>query len=256
VERGCSRDELFRILIDEGFDDEAVAKALNHRPSVELSRITNPLRPKPKVVAGGASAPSAALVPNLKRFESTRLELYTADNFLSSAECDRIASLMRSHLRKSTITVPDEPDKYFRVSSTCDLGMIHDEAARALDRKICAALQTTEAYAEPTQGQHYDPGGEFKAHTDYFEAHELERFSTPTLGQRSWTFMIYLNDPEAGGETAFTNVGLVVKPKKGTAVIWNSLTPDGRPNPDSIHHGMPVKVGYKDIVTKWFRVPR
>ena len=125
-----------------------------------------------------------------------------------------------------------------------------------LDKKICTALGTTEAFAEPTQGQHYDPGGEFKPHTDTFEAHELPQFMTPTLGQRSWTFMIYLNQPEAGGETHFVDAGLSVQPKEGMAVIWNNLLPDGRPNLDSMHHGTPVKAGHKDIITKWFRVAR
>jgi prolyl 4-hydroxylase len=39
-------------------------------------------------------------------------------------------------------------------------------------------------------------------------------------------------------------------------VIWNSLLPDGRPNYDTLHHGMPVKAGHKAIITKWFRQPR
>jgi prolyl 4-hydroxylase len=67
--------------------------------------------------------------------------------------------------------------------------------------------------------------------------------------------MIYLNDVESGGETAFVNVGLVLPPKAGMAVIWNNLYPDGTPNPDTLHQGMPVKAGHKAIITKWFRKP-
>jgi prolyl 4-hydroxylase len=39
------------------------------------------------------------------------------------------------------------------------------------------------------------------------------------------------------------------------AVIWNNLYPDGTPNPDTLHQGMPVKAGHKAIITKWFRKP-
>jgi prolyl 4-hydroxylase len=262
VERGCSRDELYRILIDEGFADGTVEAALQHKPDVDISRIANPLRANPLRAGPEAVAPrndgtAAALarLPGLKRFDSPRIELYTAEGFLDAAECRRVVKTMQGRLRESTITAPGEPDKYFRVSRTCDLGCLDDASVRQVDRKICAALGMAEAWAEPTQGQHYDPGGEFKAHTDYFEQYELTNFSTPTLGQRSWTFMVYLNEPEAGGETAFVNVGLVVKPRLGMAVIWSNLLPDGRPNPDTLHHGMPVRSGHKDIITKWFRAP-
>jgi prolyl 4-hydroxylase len=45
----------------------------------------------------------------------------------------------------------------------------------------------------------------------------------------------------------------VLKPKKGTAVIWNNLGPDGAPNYNTLHAAMPVEEGHKAIVTKWFR---
>jgi prolyl 4-hydroxylase len=47
-----------------------------------------------------------------------------------------------------------------------------------------------------------------------------------------------------------------VRPKTGLAVIWNNLYPVGRTNYDTLHHGTPVKAGYKAIITKWFRHPR
>jgi prolyl 4-hydroxylase len=163
---------------------------------------------------------------------------------------------MQDYLRPSTITVADEPDKYFRRSQTCDLSLIDHPAVRRLDARICAAMQIGPALAEPTQGQYYGVDDEFKAHTDYFEAYELEKFSTPTLGQRSWTFMMYLNEPEAGGATDFPNLGVSIRPRTGRAVIWNNMTLEGQPNPYTLHHGTPVKAGNKAIITKWFRRPR
>jgi len=85
------------------------------------------------------------------------------------------------HLRPSTITVEDEPDQFFRRSKTCDLGLLRDPVAERIDLRICQAMQISPALAEPTQAQRYEVDDEFKAHTDYFEAYELERFSTPTL---------------------------------------------------------------------------
>jgi prolyl 4-hydroxylase len=42
-------------------------------------------------------------------------------------------------------------------------------------------------------------------------------------------------------------------PKKGRALIWNNLNPDGTPNPATFHSGERVTSGHKIIVTKWFR---
>jgi prolyl 4-hydroxylase len=227
VARGCSKAELFDVLVREGFEREAAQRELN------------PVR-----------------IPTLSRVDTGAAELYTAEGFLDEPECRHLIDLMKAHLRQSTITVQDEPDQFFRRSKTCDLGLLHDPVAERIDARICQAMQISPALAEPTQAQRYEIEDEFKAHTDYFETYELERFSTPTQGQRSWTFMIYLNEPESGGETAFVNLGIVVRPKLGLAVIWNNLLPDGRPNPDTLHHGMPVKAGHKAIITKWFRHPR
>lgn len=245
VQRGCSRDELYRILLNNGFAAEEARRELGWQPGVEAS------------IVGAAVPERRPSIPNVRRVDAPlEIELFTADNFLSLGECREIVDIMRAHLRPSTITVENEPDKYFRRSKTCDLSFIDHPAVRALDSRICAAMESDPALAEPTQGQWYDVAEEFKPHTDYFEAYELERFSTPVWGQRTWTFMVYLNEPEEGGETAFTSLGFAIRPKTGRAVIWNSLHPDGRPNPNSMHHGMPVKAGHKVIITKWFRLPR
>jgi prolyl 4-hydroxylase len=73
------------------------------------------------------------------------------------------------------------------------------------------------------------------------------------MGQRTFTFMIYLNDVEAGGETNFVNIKQGFRPLTGTAVIWNSLNQDGSPNSFTMHHALPVQKGFKAIITKWFR---
>src|SRR6185503_18913993 len=174
--------------------------------------------------AGKDSIPPHVEAKRLQRLDSPHAELYVCEDFLDPEECRRIIEIMRGSLRRSTITQPDEPDKYFRRSQTCDLSFIDVPAVRRLDSRIVSAMQIDAALAEPTQGQYYEVGDEFKPHTDYFEAYELEKFSTPTLGQRTWTFMMYLNEPEGGGATDFPSLGVSIRPKTGLAVIWNNLT--------------------------------
>ena len=225
VQRGAAVDEIFNILVREGFEPDTAARELNIR------RVA------------------------LKRFPSDRIELFTAENFLLPDECEELIEIIRTNLRPSEISHDGSADSSFRTSRTCDL--VHgEEAVRKLDERICGAMGIEPKFAEPSQGQYYETTQEFKPHTDYFEHYELEKHSTPTLGQRTWTFMIYLNDVEEGGHTDFVNVGLSIPPKRGMAVLWNNLKADGTPNYDTLHHGTPVKRGHKAIITKWFRRPR
>ena len=55
------------------------------------------------------------------------------------------------------------------------------------------------------------------------------------------------------GGTQFAVIGKTFQPRKGRAVIWNNLYPDGTPNYATLHSGMPVLRGHKVIITKWFR---
>jgi prolyl 4-hydroxylase len=65
--------------------------------------------------------------------------------------------------------------------------------------------------------------------------------------------MIYLNQPESGGATAFNYLDLAVEPRIGDILIWNNMALDGSPNPWTAHEGRPVQAGTKYIVTKWYR---
>lgn len=48
--------------------------------------------------------------------------------------------------------------------------------------------------------------------------------------------------------------GVAVKPKKGDALFFYSLTPDGQMDEKSLHAGCPVVRGDKWSATKWLRV--
>ena len=65
--------------------------------------------------------------------------------------------------------------------------------------------------------------------------------------------MIYLNDVEAGGGTRFGVPKKIVQPETGKLLAWNNRRPDGRPNPNTLHHGMKVRKGVKYVITKWYR---
>jgi prolyl 4-hydroxylase len=123
-----------------------------------------------------------------------------------------------------------------------------------VDCRIVGLLGLDPALGEPIQGQRYAVGQEFRAHTDTFNPGSYDYYvHTAAGGQRTWTAMLYLNDPEDGGATRFKTIGKTVHPERGKLLAWNNLLADGAPNPATLHHGMKVRKGVKFIITKWFR---
>ena len=144
-------------------------------------------------------------------------------------------------------------DAAFRTSETCDLN-IADPAVAELERRIIDFIGLDPAYGEPIQGQRYAVGQEFKGHTDYFEPSGLDFHKFCSIaGNRTWTVMLYLNEPEAGGATHFRTIDKTIHPEAGKLLCWNNLRSDGSPNPSTIHQGMKVRAGVKYVITKWFR---
>ncbi len=192
-------------------------------------------------------------MPGLRRVLTNKAQIYFWQDFLSPSECDKLISLINTRLVDSTISAEDGYDG-FRTSKTCPFKDVDDPAVAELDAKLSKALGVSDSWSEPNQGQKYAIGQEFKAHTDYFEpgTDEYKRFCAE-IGQRTWTFMIYLNEGCEGGGTRFRKLEKNFSPQRGCAVIWNSLTPEGDPNPFTLHHGQKVRAGEKYVITKWYR---
>jgi prolyl 4-hydroxylase len=193
-----------------------------------------------------------AAAPGVQRVPTRALELFIIRGFLDPETCAALIEQIEAKRRPSDIA-DDIGVANYRTSETCDLDW-RDPVVAEVDRKIADLLELSLAASEPMQGQRYAPGQEFKVHTDTFEPGGYDfYFHTADRGQRTWTAMIYLNEPEEGGATRFRAIGKTIQPEAGKLLAWNNLLPDGRPNPATEHQGMKVRRGTKYIVTKWFR---
>lgn len=188
----------------------------------------------------------------IQRVPSPRLDLFVLRNFLDESDSLALCELIDANRRPSTIA-DDQGIAQFRTSETCDLDPANPLVAR-VQQRLSLLTGIPLSHAEPLQGQRYAPGQEFRPHTDSFNPGGADYFfHCAEAGQRSWTAMIYLNEPGDGGATRFKAIGKTIQPETGKLILWNNLLPDGSPNGATIHQGMKVRRGTKYVLTQWYR---
>ena len=245
--RNCPPQELLGILLDNDFTVNSIRLAMgNHFPE------NSPLLGFDGISIDYEGIANVAIDGGI-RIPTDKLLLYMIPEFLDRGECDELVSVSALNLRPSTTTT-GERDQGYRTSTTCELSRISADVVRKVDEKIARTLGIQLSYSESIQAQRYEVGQQFKQHTDYFEpgTSEYDTYAK-NLGNRTWTFMVYLNDVARGGGTKFFAIDHTIQPRKGMAVVWNNLNPDGTANPFTLHAGLPVEEGFKVIITKWFR---
>jgi len=129
-----------------------------------------------------------------------------------------------------------------------------DVAIEALRARISVATRLPEPIFEIPQVMHYAVGQEFRPHHDFLDPQERGHAADlARRGQRIGTFLIYLNDDFEGGETEFPPAGLSHRGRTGDALFFANVTPDGRPDPLTVHAGRPPAKGEKWIFSQWIR---
>ncbi len=201
---------------------------------------------------GDSIADRLAAHPAMQRVPTPKAAVFQQKRFVPEALAAELIALIDTDRRPSTIA-DDNGDAYFRTSETCDLAATLP-AVQRIEAMLAELSGIDPAYGEPLQGQRYAEGQEFKPHTDYFTpgGRDYERFCALS-GNRTWTFMAYLNDVAAGGATRFKVLDKTFQPEAGKLLCWNNRLADGAVNPATLHHGMKVRKGVKYVITKWYR---
>jgi prolyl 4-hydroxylase len=190
--------------------------------------------------------------PGAFKVPAQGLDIFIVRDFLTVAECAEVIALIDKDRVPSGL-LADTPDPEFRTSESCNLRLT-DPINILVERKINALTGIGPSHGETIQGQRYAKGQQFKEHHDFFYTSEpywpeQERQG----GQRTWTAMIFLNEPEGGGQTHFPKANVRVTPRTGNLLAWNNLDSFGQPNTFSLHTGCPVDGGVKYVITKWYR---
>ena len=181
-----------------------------------------------------------------------RPALRVLDGLLTDEECEELIGLARPRLARAlTVNATGGQQVDHRRTS---VGMFFKlgelPAVARLEQRIAELLDIPVSHGEALQILHYLPGQEYQPHYDWFDPGQ-PGYATITArgGQRIASVVMYLNTPEAGGGTAFPEVGLTVTALRGSAVYFAYEGGDA----SSLHAGLPVQRGEKWIATKWLR---
>jgi prolyl 4-hydroxylase len=176
-------------------------------------------------------------------------------DFLGKSECDRLVEMARPRMQRSLTTDVNTGESKLDDIRT-SRGMFFRRGETPLVANIEARIARLVAWpvdhGEDLQVLHYRPGDRYEPHHDYFEPEASGTASVLARGgQRVATLLMYLREPERGGETTFPELGLRFSPKRGSALFFSYERP--HPSTKTLHGGAPVLAGEKWVATKWLR---
>lgn len=176
--------------------------------------------------------------PDVRRFPA----------FLSAAECRYIMDRAQPILQPSVVVHPTTGQFIrdpIRSSTNAAFPFVsEDPVLHAINQRIAAATGTTYEQGEPLQVLSYEPGQQYKMHSDALAGDP---------NQRVVTFLVYLNDAYEGGETVFPDLDLSYRGGVGDGLMFRNVQADGTPHPLARHAGLPVTRGRKLLLSKWIR---
>jgi prolyl 4-hydroxylase len=176
---------------------------------------------------------------------------------LDPMECSHLAALSMPHLKPSRV-ISDQRSGQFAGGRTSQ-GMnfhhgLRDVVVTSIIRRLCGLAGCEFSQTEALTVLMYHPGAEYRLHPDYFRTDtDAGKMQLRNGGQRIKTIICYLNEVGEGGETAFPELNIRVRPEPGSVVYFENADKQGQPFLESRHAGLPVLEGIKWISTLWIR---
>eukprot|EP00747_Dinoflagellata_sp_TGD_P207858 gnl/TRDRNA2_/TRDRNA2_81386_c0_seq1.p1 gnl/TRDRNA2_/TRDRNA2_81386_c0~~gnl/TRDRNA2_/TRDRNA2_81386_c0_seq1.p1 ORF type:complete len:352 (+),score=55.91 gnl/TRDRNA2_/TRDRNA2_81386_c0_seq1:46-1056(+) len=166
-------------------------------------------KPQPALVKSDALGTNMSLV----EVESKEARVWLIEDFISDEEAEPLLERI-GELNFSMSPTNYQSGQGHRSSSTAFLQREDPLTARVVAR-AAAVCGVPENFVEPPQVVRYMPGESYLPHLDSEGAEH-----------RHWTLLLYLNDPGAGGATAFPLLKVKVEPSPRAALFWENLRVD------------------------------
>ena len=182
-------------------------------------------------------------------------EILVAESLLTDEECRFLIYSGVRFLERSLVVDPDTGKPLeLEIRTSHDMAFVpssEDLTLRVLQQRMASLAGLDLSQCEQLALLRYGIGDQYRPHRDYF-APSVTRIESGG-GQRQATVCAYLNEVADGGGTVFLDVDVSVQPKRGRAVMFRNLHPDGSPDPHSVHAGLPVLAGEKWLASCWIR---
>ena len=176
---------------------------------------------------------------------------------LSAPICEWLIRLGQPHLRRADVYDDNAGLRHdtARDNESAVLDMELADTIVGFVRSRIAALAGVPIEAlEPTQVLHYEVGQQFGLHVDFLDVSKPgQARDVEEHGQRGMTVLVYLNEDYEGGETAFPDLRLSFKGRKGDALMFWSLQESGEPDWRTRHIGTGPTRGVKWLLSQWIR---
>lgn len=262
ISRGCTPQSIIDTLVQSNYDKEYATKLVFERlartTSTEQSINLHQDYDYEEIgikLNGHVAKTHDREINVLLTIDKPRIILF--GNVLSKDECKQMIELSKPKLDKSTTVnnLTGETELHKNRTSYGAFFQINETPLIAsIDRRVSELMQLPITHGEGLQILHYQKGGEYKPHLDYFPPQETgSRVHLAHGGQRVATLILYLNNVEEGGETIFPEINLKVAPMQGNALYFAYTNSKNQVDPLTLHGGCPVLRGEKYIATKWMR---
>jgi len=187
----------------------------------------------------------------------------TLDNFLSDEECDYMINYgyYNKYERSRDMGKRQFDGSFDSIQTTqrtstnswCndESGCRSDPVIQRISERLANVTKIPTVNFEDFQMLKYEVGQFYRTHHDYIP-HQRHRH----CGPRILTFFLYLSDVEEGGGTGFPTLDIVIKPKKGRALLWPSVLNSNPSDKDhrTMHEARTVEAGTKYAANAWIHL--
>jgi prolyl 4-hydroxylase len=179
-------------------------------------------------------------------------------SFLNDEVCDWLIERAKPRLVRALVYDPGSKSDVVsetRTNTSAGFNLMETDLVHLMvQTRISAASGLPFVNMEGSTVLHYHVGQQIDDHYDFVDPsipdYEQE---VRTRGERVMTFLVYLNDDYAGGETDFPRLDVSHKGRRGEGLYFINALPSGAPDLRSRHAGRPPASGEKWTLSQFIR---
>jgi prolyl 4-hydroxylase len=205
-------------------------------------------------VLGGHDPESLLQPPPMERIHDVSA-VFVCRGFAPPAICDWLVEQALPHLHPSYVhnsltgKILADPS---RTASTT--GVAFDFISAIMQERAARRTRVPASHHEAPSIISYEVGQKFDYHYDFINPdHRGSMTELLSSGQRTITAVTYLNTEFEGAHTEFPRLNISFRGGKGDAILFSNVLPNGSPDKNTWHAGLPPTSGRKWVLSQWIR---